>query len=108
MQPKRKGPSQTENAKPAQKIEYKDAPNMSSVYSNNVFLRLTPWDIQLTFGDILSGDQTTLLVENRLRVYLSPQTAKALSKALMASVQQYEAQIGEIKYGAITIQQELE
>jgi Protein of unknown function (DUF3467) len=79
--------------------EFHQAADFFSLYSNNVRLRVTPWDIQLTFGEVLVADETKLVIENRLAVNLSPQTAKALLKALAGMVQQYEANIGEIKYG---------
>jgi hypothetical protein len=80
--------------------EFHQAPNFSSLYANSVQLRATPWDIQLTFGEIVSVEETKQVIENRLAVNLSPQTAKSLLKALAGIVERYEAQIGEIKYGA--------
>ena len=62
-------------------------------------LKVTPWDIQLIFGRILSLDEMKMLIENELAVYVSPQTAKSLLKVLTGVAQQYEDKIGEIKYG---------
>jgi hypothetical protein len=80
-------------------VEYRESSNFTSLYSNNVSLKLTPWDVQLVFGKILSLDTTKMVIENEVSVYVSPQTAKSLLKVLTGIVQQYEDKIGEIKYG---------
>jgi len=48
---------------------------------------VTPLDIQLIFGRILSLDETKMLIENELAVYVSPQTAKSLLKVLTGVAQ---------------------
>jgi methyl coenzyme M reductase alpha subunit len=89
-------------------MEYRQAANFMSLYSNNIQLRLMPWDIQLTFGEILSADAAKMVVENRLAVNLSPQTAKSLLKVLAGIVQRYEDEIGEIHYGEIRVEEHAE
>ena len=86
-------------------VEYRQATNFMSLYSNNIQLRLMPWDIQLTFGEILSANATKMVIENRLAVNLSPQTAKSLLKVLAGIVQRYEEEIGEIRYGEIKVEE---
>lgn len=96
-QPRKK--TEQEKQRQQREVENRQAPNFASLYANNIYVRATPWDIQLTFGEILSADETKMVIENRLAVNLSPQTAKSLLKTLMGVIQQYEGQIGEIKYG---------
>jgi len=99
-QPSKKQVATDKQAKRQQpEMESRQAPEFRSLYSNNIHLRMLPWDIQLTFGEILSADESKVVVESRVAVNLSPQTAKSLLKVLAGIVQRYEAQIGEIKYG---------
>jgi hypothetical protein len=79
--------------------EYRQAEDFDSRYANSVQLKVTSWDIQFIFGKIVSLDETKMVIENELAVYISPQTAKSLLKVLTGVVQQYEDKIGEIKYG---------
>ena len=108
QQSKKKAATDNPQQRQERETEYRQAPNFTSLYSNNIHLRLTPWDIQLTFGEILSADATKMVIENRLAVNLSPQTAKSLLRVLDGIVKQYEAQIGEIHYGEIKIEPQTE
>jgi hypothetical protein len=100
------GGNQRESQPPRREIEMRQSETFVSLYANNVSLRTTAWDIQLTFGEIQSVDERTLVIENQLAVNLSPQQAKALANALSGQVQAYERQFGEIRYTPIQPQTE--
>jgi hypothetical protein len=72
-----------------------------SLYSNNISVRTTPFDMQLIFGEILSVDEHKLAIENFLAVNLSPQTAKSLLNVISGQIDAYEQQYGEIRYNPI-------
>jgi hypothetical protein len=86
--------------------EYRQSDAFLSLYANSVQVRTTPWDIQLTFGEISSIDQQKVIIENQLAVNLSPQQAKSLLDVLSGQVQEYERQFGEIRYIPIQPQTE--
>jgi hypothetical protein len=81
--------------------EYRRSNTFLSMYANSTQIRITPWDIQLIFGEIFSVDEQKVVIENQLAVTLSPQQAKALINALLGQVQAYERQFGEIRYTPI-------
>lgn len=83
---------------PSREVESRRSDTFLSLYANSVNIRLTPWDVQLIFGEILEADERKLVIENHLAVTLSPQHAKALLNALSGQVQAYERQFGEIRY----------
>lgn len=61
------------------------------VYSNHVALRITPYDVVLTFG-LQSGKGATELVN----VYMSPQHARSLAILLDRYLHHYEEMAGPI------------
>src|SRR6267142_736183 len=97
--------SQEEDKSVSQQViiqpEYRRSNTFLSMYANSTQIRTTPWDIQLIFGEILSVDESKLVIENQLAVTLSPQQAKALVNALSGQVQAYERQFGEIRYAPL-------
>jgi hypothetical protein len=92
--------------RPARTIETRQREPFLSLYANNIFIRTTPWDIQPTFGEILSIDQQKVVIENQLAVNLSPQQAKSLLDLLSGQIQAYERQYGEIRYTPLQPQTE--
>jgi len=83
---------------PERKLESRQSETFVSLYSNHVAVRTTPWDLQLTFGEIKSVEEQRLEVEYQLAVNLSPQTAKSLLNVLSSQIDAYERQFGEIPY----------
>jgi uncharacterized protein DUF3467 len=81
----------------------KNADTFVSVYSNNLQMEVSPWDFKLIFGEIEKGEAdptgqrlVKLHVEDKVRVSMSPQHAKAVLKVLQENVALYEKQIGPI------------
>jgi hypothetical protein len=79
-----------------QQVESFRSSTFVKLYANNVQIEFTPWDFQLTFGDMLR-DNTKMRIEQSACVLMSPQHAKALSQLLARHVREYEQRIGDIK-----------
>lgn len=82
-----------------QQLQFKESPDYRERYSNSVQLRVTTWDMALTFGT-MKGEAPEMYIENFERIILSPQQAKALANVLSENVRSYEATFGEIKITA--------
>ena len=67
---------------------------IKALYSDVVFLSITPFGITLDFGQQLPAAGRVEIVS---RVSVSPQHAKLLAEVLIANVKEYEKQFGEIK-----------
>jgi hypothetical protein len=90
-------PKRTSIEVTAENIIAKPGPEYRSVYANNVALGISAFDISLVFGEIMgSEDGKTVNVEQRVRVTMSPQHAKALVMVLAENLHNYEKNIGPI------------
>jgi Protein of unknown function (DUF3467) len=79
-------------------VDYRRSNTFLSMYANSTQVRTTPWDIQLTFGEIFSIEQHKVVIENQLAITLSPTQAKSLLHVLSGQIDAYERQFGEIRY----------
>lgn len=70
-----------------------------SIYANHVEVRTSPWDLRLGFGQIKSATAEELVIDEMIRVYLSPPQVKALSVVLEEQLRQYETKFGTIPHG---------
>jgi hypothetical protein len=95
-----------ESQQPSREIEVHQRDTFMSLYSNNISVGVTAFDIKLIFGEILSADERKLVIENFLAVNLSPQTGKSLLNVLSGQIDAYERQFGEIRYTPIHPQSE--
>jgi hypothetical protein len=72
-----------------------------SVYSNDVQVQTSPWDLRLTFGELgdLEADpegNAMLSITQLAEVRLSPQLAKQLARILGEQLASYEDRFGDI------------
>lgn len=67
---------------------------VKSVYSDIVFIDLTPLGITLNFGQQLPGAKRVEVVQ---RVSLSPQHLKMFTRALAENIKKYEGKYGKIE-----------
>lgn len=74
-----------------------------STYANNLVVEASPWDFRFLFGEIEKGEPDAtgrrlakLYVEDKVKIVMSPQHAKAMLKVLQENVSSYESQIGPI------------
>lgn len=75
--------------------------NFLRTYANSVAVGLSPWDVRLTFGDILGHEEVDgkrkAVIEETVEVLLTRETAKALTAILHDKITAYEREFGEIK-----------
>jgi Protein of unknown function (DUF3467) len=68
------------------------------IYANNVVMGLSLWDINLTFGEIIDSTlEGEPIVEQKVKINMAKEFAKALSNLLSANIAEYERHYGEIK-----------
>jgi hypothetical protein len=60
------------------------------IYSNNVSISVSPWDIRLRFGQIEEATPEKLVVRELVTIFLSPQHAKLFSDLLAQKMAQYD------------------
>jgi flagellar protein FlaG len=87
-------PQQQQSQQP--KLNVVQSPDYRETYANSVQVRMSVWDIQLTFGVASSETPEELTIRNHQAVFLSPQQAKALWNVLGQNLAQYEAAFGQL------------
>jgi len=75
--------------------------DFKNIYSNNVRIGISQWDLSITVGQIVEVQGGSSVVEEKVSVKFSPQYFKVLSSTLSAAIQQWEMIFGEIpqKFG---------
>jgi hypothetical protein len=71
-------------------------PNLT-VYANHLGLGMTVFDFAVLFGEALGVKDGRTVIQQRVKVLLSPMLAKIAARYLSEGVAQYEKQFGEIK-----------
>lgn len=67
------------------------------IYANSVNMGVSLWDINLTFGEIVGEEDGQPVVEQKVKVNMSKEFAKAVLNLLKLNIGQYEEQFGEIQ-----------
>jgi len=78
-------------------MEHKQGPDFSYIYANSASFSLNFFDIQITFGQILSPDPKSMYIEDRVAVTMTMEHARALEKALHDGIDQYEKIHGPVR-----------
>jgi hypothetical protein len=75
-------------------------PPIQEGYANHVGLSVSVWDITMDFGTIVGINPANrhLQVVRRIRLSVSPETARALELQLAEALQNYEAKFGKIRF----------
>jgi len=75
-------------------------PDFKVVYSNNAAFGMTLFDISATFGELIDVDTSTgkpvAVVNQQVRVIMSPIQAKVFASVFASQIQRYERQFGPI------------
>ena len=87
----------TDNTEQRPQFEVIRSPDFKMVYVNNVSFHATAFDVHLTFGELYRDASGKEVLEQRVIIGFSPQTAKVLAALMNNGVANYEAQIGEVK-----------
>ena len=74
------------------------APHYRSVYANSALVGFTPFDVRIVLGEVLEVTDDKLVIEEQVKINMSPQHAKSLLGLLDAKVKEYEA-----KYGSLNV-----
>lgn len=70
--------------------------SIPNVYINNVNLGFSNWDMFLLLGEMLGEREGKLVVQNKVRITMSLQFAKAFSDLLKTNLDAFEKETGEI------------
>jgi hypothetical protein len=70
--------------------------NMPSLYANSTNMETSFVDFQLFFGDIIEASAERLVTEDKLRIIMSPQHAKAVLALMERQIKAYEDAFGVI------------
>ncbi len=73
-----------------------DPEKAPTIYSNNVQLRVSPWDFKFTFGEVIEVTEDSFEIKDKVVVYMSPQHAKAFADVMVKNLAQYEKNVGKI------------
>lgn len=74
------------------------APDYRTVYANNAMFQTGPFDFNIFFGEVAELDESRQigLVEQHVRVTMSPLHGKLFAALMVQQVKGYEAQFGKI------------
>ena len=75
-----------------------------TVYSNMIGVGMTPFDINLIFGEVVESDGNTVTGAPRVKILLSPEQVANLQKLLSVTMNAYTKANGPIRTaGAVEI-----
>jgi hypothetical protein len=77
-------------------MQFINAPNFVSLYTNNIGLSMSTFDLSLIFGELTEATAEIATVERKARVTMSHLQAKILLAVLAQQLQVYETQNGPI------------
>ncbi len=78
--------------KPQRKVEYRPpVGGLFHVYSNNVQMATTAFDVKVIFGEVADVSEDTVVVEQRVQVAMTWIEAKIVAEFLRANIEAYEA-----------------
>jgi hypothetical protein len=82
------------------KREITKASDFVSIYTNDVQIQTSPWDMRLTLSELgdmtLIGDKFTIQVRQLCDLRMSPQLAKQMALIMIEQLKVYEEQVGKI------------
>jgi len=76
--------------------EYRLAANHHRSYTNHAQVGISPWDIQIGFGEMLKATPQQLIIQMNAHITMTPAHAKVLAEVLSAKVTEYEQKFGPI------------
>ena len=84
---------------PVAQLPHKKSTEFRTIYSNNVGLGATFYDVMVVFGSVVPGyaGATDPFVEDTLAVHMSWEHAKAMVLAMSGAIEAYEKEHGQIR-----------
>jgi len=82
------------------------SPGFQSFYVNNTKFSTSAFEFSMTFGEIGQDEHGKFVVEEKVRLVMSPLHAKIFAALISQNVKSFEARMGEIKTppGAVAIE----
>jgi uncharacterized protein DUF3467 len=71
------------------------------IYTNNLAIRFSSWDISLLFGEIVGTQENKAVIEELAHITMSREFAKVMSVLLTKNIQAFEQEFGEIRIPTI-------
>lgn len=75
---------------------FKQSPLFRTIYANTTKLAYTPWDVRISFSQLIDVSQGGSIIEEEVCVVMSPQHAKVLVAMWQDTIRQYESKFGEV------------
>ena len=73
------------------------SPGFVSIYSNDVQVQTSPWDLRLIFSELTDHPSPESITVNQLaELRVSPQLAKKLTMVMVQLLTEYEEEFGKI------------
>jgi hypothetical protein len=85
-------------------IEGRQSSSFRNVYANTCRVGIGPWDIRISFGQVVEIAPGRSVNEDEVTIIMSPQQAKAVLQGWKESIERYEAAFGEIPNPALVIE----
>ena len=86
-------------------MRFVKAPTFNFCYANNAQVTVSNWDFSITFGEGIGTDESgAAMIEQRVRVSMSPQHMKALVHILRNNLESYERMFGEVRWEPVNVQ----
>ena len=75
---------------------FKQSPLFRTIYANTTKLAYTPWDVRISFSQLIDASQGSSIIEEEVCVVMSPQHAKVLVAMWQDTIHQYESKFGVV------------
>ncbi len=73
------------------------SPDYKSIYANNTGFAMTAFDLSMVFGEMIGFENGLPVIEQLVKITVSPLHAKIILGVLAKNLTGYEKQFGEIK-----------
>lgn len=76
--------------------EFKQSPLFRTIYANTTKMAYTPWDVRISFSQLVDASQGGSIIEEEVCLVMSPQHAKVVAAIWQDTIRQYESKFGEV------------
>jgi hypothetical protein len=83
--------------KPTAAVNRTRSDRYATIYTNNVQVGISLYDVRLFLNDVVSASKGRIDVEEQAVVVMSPEQARDVSEALNRALAQYEERFGPIR-----------
>jgi hypothetical protein len=83
--------------KPTATVNRTRSDRYATIYTNNVQVGISLYDVRLLLNDVVSASKSRINVEEQAAIVMSPEQARDVSEALKHALAQYEDRFGPIR-----------